>query len=204
MRKNWILLLVVIAALSCNNKKNEPAPGTGNRVKDDYRSGQSNTAAPENNTASWSEADVSAFNEQCRETLKDRPGLVDKLCPCLLEKMQGKYASMAEMDRKSTEEEGKSAAEKCMAELGIRNNKEEENNLSSGGWPESEREAFMTQCVKSAMKKNVSRQTATRYCSCMMENLERVRPDVNELSNMSQQDMERLTAPFTKKCQEGN
>ena len=198
MKKILYLLLAGTLFAACNSKKNDNGGKAGNRPADDYR----NTVGGNENkdeTASWSSADVKSFNEQCLQTLKNNEELAGKLCPCLLEKMEHKYSSMAEMDKNSTEEEGKTAAEDCMKKLNI--SQPSNTDVAEGGsWPDSEREAFMTECVKSAMKNGVTRTKATNYCSCMQENLERMHPDVNELSNLSESRIEEIMKPYKDKC----
>lgn len=77
---------------------------------------------------------------------------------------------------------------------------EQDNTAAALGWPQRERDDFVTECVKSAMKKGVTQARADQYCRCMGENLERLYPDINELASLSAQRLEEVMEPFRKSC----
>ncbi|MEK7225421.1 MAG: hypothetical protein AAB221_07040, partial [Bacteroidota bacterium] len=117
--KKILVLLMAFVAVSCNNNKN--AKNTNNRDKDDYGKNDNRNTDDNNNNKddfspknNWSGSDVKAFNDECLKTVNYNKEVASSFCPCLLEKFQNKYASLAEMDIKGTEEEGKSAGDECM------------------------------------------------------------------------------------------
>ncbi|MEO7923068.1 MAG: hypothetical protein ABIR30_05270 [Chitinophagaceae bacterium] len=64
------------------------------------------------------------------------------------------------------------------------------NYTSSGRWPSSEVNAFITNCVSSAVEGGMDRPLALRYCECMQVKLETLYPDVKEASLLTDADME--------------
>jgi hypothetical protein len=138
------------------------------------------------------------------QTLKNDESLAAKVCPCLLGKMQSKYASLAEMDEKSSEAEGQRIGEECKEELNLGGSKTtDENPINDGdGWPESEKKEFMTSCVREAVSGGNTRPVATRYCQCMMDNLESLYPDINEAAKLSKVQLEKIMNRFKDKCLE--
>lgn len=68
------------------------------------------------------------------------------------------------------------------------------------GWPQQERDNFVTECVKSAMKKGQTAARADQYCRCMGENLERLYPDMNELGKLTEAQVREVMEPFRKSC----
>lgn len=76
----------------------------------------------------------------------------------------------------------------------------EEAGPATMGWPQQERNDFVTECVKSAMKNGVTQARADQYCRCMGENLERLYPDINELGKLTSERLEEVMEPFRKSC----
>jgi hypothetical protein len=61
---------------------------------------------------------------------------------------------------------------------------------STGRWPVSEVNAFVTNCVSSAVGGGMDRPLALRYCECMQVKLETMYPDVKEASLLTDEDMQ--------------
>lgn len=215
MRKLLILLLATTLITSCkNDKKTERRP---DREKDDYRSRDEETKDTgkdadykddntsrdkENNSenkGSWSSEDITSFNQQCLQTLNNNRELSDKFCPCLLSKMQKKYASLSEMDTKSTEEEGRQMGEQCKTELNLTSNNDDRKS-SVSGWPQNERDDFITECVRSAVKNGQRKAVASSYCECMLEKIEALYPDINDAGRLSKSEIERVMMKYRNGC----
>lgn len=196
MKQFLVLFLAASLFISCkdNNKSNRERENE-RREKDDYRD-KTNVSEEESsdkkesfNGDGWSQKDINAFNQQCDQTMAEHNADGSKICPCLLEKMQKRYSSMAEMDQKSTEAEGKKAAEDCMG--GAKGNTEETVNTNSGGgsWTSAESSQFVNSCVSEAVKGGMQRSKAQSYCSCMQEKFETMYPNSADAANVTEEDM---------------
>jgi len=201
MKKILVLLMsLVFFVAACNNKKTGKNQNVNNRDKDDYGKNDNRNTDENNNNKdefnqsnSWSNSDIRSFNEQCLTTVNNNEEIAKSFCPCLLEKFQNKYSSLAEMDRKASEEEGKSVAEECMAL--IKGNNDNNTNVSRG-WPQSEKDAFISNCVTNAMAKGNGRSLAQNYCDCMLNKMETLFPDINDAARLTDEDLE---SPAMKK-----
>lgn len=189
----------VFLMAACNNNKPGKNQNITNREKDDYskndnRATDDNSSTKEdlNQKSSWSDSDIKSFNEKCLETVKNKEELAKTFCPCLLEKFQSKYSSLAEMDNNATEQEGKKAAEECMALI----KGKDDNNDMAGGWPDVERDDFVKNCVKNAMAGGRSRSVAQSYCDCMLNKMESLYPDIQDAGKLTDED---LKTPAMKK-----
>jgi hypothetical protein len=209
MKKILFVLLSLSLLISCKSKKDSGDKKTETREKDDYRTSDDKTPTDEKKpdtktTASWSQADIDNFNSQCLQSLNNDEALAAKVCPCLLGKMQNKYASLADMDQKSSEEEGKRIGEECKEELNLGGGKSPDDNQMSigGGWPESEKKEFMSSCIREAVAGGNTRQLATRYCECMMDKLESLYPDIKKAATLTDQQLERIMNQYKDKCLE--
>lgn len=60
---------------------------------------------------------------------------------------------------------------------------------SKKGWPSSERQTFITECIGTA-KQSMSIDSSRSYCYCMQEKLERKFPDFERASKLSTDDLE--------------
>ena len=189
MKKTLILLLAVGLFVACNNNKDKGMNGNKNTTQgDDYRNGNGNTGDNNNgnnnnntnntnsNNGSWSSADVSSFNAQCLTAVKNDRELARTFCPCLLEKFQNKYSSLAEMDKNSTEAEGTKAATQCKEELGIGDNNNGNTNVNGNdnggaGWTREQEGQWINACETQELVEKMGQKNADTYCTCMMDKL---------------------------------
>ena len=57
------------------------------------------------------------------------------------------------------------------------------------GWPSVERNAFITECIKTA-KAGMSEDSAKSYCYCMLEKIEKKYPTIEEAGKITDADMQ--------------
>lgn len=201
MKKLLILLMVLgFFVAACNNNKTGKNQNSNNREKDDYgkndnRNNDENNSNRDdvNQKSSWSGSDIKSFNAECLTALNNDEEVARIVCPCLLEKFQNKYSSLAEMDKNTTETEGEKLASQCKNEITINS---DNNTNVAGGWPQSERDGFITNCVREAMAKGNSRTVAQNYCDCMLNKMESLFPDINDAAKLTEED---INSPAMKK-----
>ena len=63
------------------------------------------------------------------------------------------------------------------------------NNNSRGSWSSVEVDAFITNCVSSAVNGGMQRTKADSYCNCMQRKLETLYPNVNDAGSLTEEDM---------------
>lgn len=68
------------------------------------------------------------------------------------------------------------------------NNGNTDNN-SRGTWSSVEVDAFITNCVSSAVNGGMQRTKADSYCNCMQRKLETLYPNVNDAGSLTEEDM---------------
>lgn len=213
MKRLFIFLTAISLITACNNNKTKPESGT--KEKDDYLGSESKDKEDKDDkeekvekkntdfaSSSWSAADLQKLEDQCAESFKDQAELGKKICPCLIEKFSKMYSSYAEMDRSTSYEEGKRLGKECRAELEAANN----SNVTSSGsnWPQSEKDDFITSCVRSAMAKGKSRAVSQSYCDCMLNRIESLYPDYNDAARLTENDVNRIIAKYKDGCLEEN
>ncbi len=174
MRKLIIFFLAVSLFAACNNDKGKVNRDDrrSDRETDDYRNKDEDSKDNKDSDSrdKWTAGDESTFNRECEKTLKGKDLTDDQMnsiCSCLLGKFQDKYSSYDELERKSTEEEGKAAGEACMA--GITKTSEDDN---SGSWSRSDKQQWMDVCDQS-VGASMGKEKKTEYCSCVLEQLEK-------------------------------
>jgi hypothetical protein len=209
MKKALILLLSIGLFAACNSNKDKGMNDKKNTTQgDDYRNNDGNNTGDNNNNngnnnngnnsfntgGSWSSADIRSFNAQCLQELNNNQQIAGKFCPCFLEKCQAKYATYDEMNKNSTEAEGKIMATQCKEELGLDdNNNGNTNNTNTnntgGGWTQAERSSFVNSCVQNAVASGLTSKLAQSYCSCMQQNLEAALPNSADAAKLTEADM---------------
>jgi hypothetical protein len=207
MKRLLLLLLVTGLLISCKDKA-KTGTGTTNHEKDDYLGSETKEKETREETkstdftssgSSWTAADLLKLENQCAESFKDEPAAGKIMCPCLIEKFTKLYSSYAEMDSKTSYDEGKRLGLQCKEELGVNGN----SNVSSGaGWPQSERDGFISSCVTNAMKQGRSRAVSQSYCDCMLDKMESLYPDINDASRLTDAQVDRIIAKYRDGCLE--
>lgn len=71
---------------------------------------------------------------------------------------------------------------------------------NSDGWPQSERDGFMTNCVREAVKAGRSQSVSQNYCDCMLGKIEGMYPDINQAAKLNDADIKRITDKFAAGC----
>ncbi len=189
MKKIFILLVSIgLFAASCNNNKKGNDENKNNREKDDYSKNENGNKDDNKDdfktTSNWSAADISSFNAQCLTTVNNNEEVAKDFCPCLLEKFQAKYSSLAEMDRNGTEEEGKKAGEECMTAIkGI-----DDNSHTASSWSVSDESQWMKACTTPLIK-SLGEERATNYCSCVMDRLKELYSSYDEANTKGTKQM---------------
>ncbi len=81
------------------------------------------------------------------------------------------------------------------------NNKtDNDTNFSGGGWPQNEKDSFISSCVREAMKGGRSREVASSYCQCMMEKMEAEYPDINKAAKRTNDEIEKVMMKYRDGC----
>ena len=71
------------------------------------------------------------------------------------------------------------------------NSSNNDNNTTSSGssWSSAEVDAFVTNCVSSAVGGGMQQSKASSYCTCMQRKLETLYPNVNDAGKLTEEDM---------------
>ncbi|HRF17172.1 MAG TPA: hypothetical protein PK977_03355, partial [Chitinophagaceae bacterium] len=72
--------------------------------------------------------------------------------------------------------------------------------FSGSGWPQSEKDSFISSCVREAMKGGRSREVASSYCQCMMEKMEAEYPDINKAAKLTNDEIEKVMMKYRDGC----
>ncbi len=70
----------------------------------------------------------------------------------------------------------------------------------SEGWPQTERDAFTTNCVSAAVKAGKSRSVSQKYCDCMLGKIEGMYPDIKDAAKLSDEEVNRITTKYAPGC----
>lgn len=180
---------------ACNNNKTGKNQNLNNRDKDDYGKNENNNNDDENKTndntgnTGWSGMDKNKFIKECVASFDESQGdLANKICPCVLQKMEKEFTSYNEAETKGGEAASNRIAVQCKDE--IVGKTDNTNNNVATGWPQAEKDAFISNCVTTAMSKGTSRSVSQNYCDCMLNKMERLIPDINDVAKLTQEDME--------------
>ena len=108
---------------------------------------------------------------------------------CNNNKAGKKNSGNREKDDYSKSENGDLKAEKKTEEK-TGNDVNDNTNTRTGGWPQAERDGFITNCVQEAIAKGSSRLVAQNYCDCMLNKMEILYPDIQDLAGFKDEDFE--------------
>jgi hypothetical protein len=199
MKKLLVLLMsFVFIIAACNDNKTAKNQNPNNRDKDDYgKTDNTNNTnnADENKTtdnfgnSSWTETDKNKFLKECAASFDESQGdLPNKICPCVLQKMEKEFTSYSEADSKGGEAAGQRIALQCKDE--IVGKTDNTNTHVAGGWPQVEKTAFITNCVTNATAGGkISRTVAQNYCDCMLNKMETLYPDIQDAGKLTEEEM---------------
>lgn len=176
MKQLLILLLTITLFTACNNNKGPRGLNGGG----------------------WSAAEKQKGLKMCMDEVagKVNDDLAKKYCSCVLEKAMEKYPTYAAADA-GTEEDGMKLAQACAGTLqngGNLGGQEEGMNEgggekkgglfgSGGGWSNSDKQRFMTECVPSAVNSGVDQQTANTFCDCTFKKIQKLYKSYDEAQN---------------------
>jgi hypothetical protein len=211
MKKLLILLMSFSLFMACNNDKPKYDRDDRNadyREKDDYR--KDDNTKDEYSSDGWSEKDRSKFIRDCLSESGDDNPQAKKICSCILEKLEKKYASLSEGDRKGGEAEGKRMATQCLEEIGGSDRNDEDNDRTNedndrtdyddgggGDWTRKDENKFVSECADEAAK-TVGETRANQYCSCMLQKAKKMYSSYSEadrkLAGMSKEQIQRMAA----------
>ena len=109
-----------------------------------------------------------------------------QVCDCILSKIEGEYASLAEADRMGGEAAGARISQQCIQEIagGDYNGGDDYNNGGDdneggdddgynnrggggGNWTAAQTKEFVKSCVGDAKRNGLGAQQASSYCECM-------------------------------------
>ncbi len=75
-----------------------------------------------------------------------------------------------------------------------------EPTTTATGWPEKDRNDFLTSCVDEAVKNINDRTVASTYCSCMLSKLEAEYPDVNKAASLTTDEVTAVMQKYRDGC----
>ena len=210
MKKIFLLLLAFgFFVAACNNNKAGKNQNVNNRDKDDYGKNDNRDNDEKKNdentgNSGWTEKDKNFFIKDCKSSFENNnQELADRICPCVLEKMEKEFASMNEAETKGGEAASNRIALQCKDEI-IGNNGNN-NNSMAGGWSSNDINEFVSNCVSTAVKAGMTQELSQKYCSCMQQKLEQMYPDPKDAGNITEEQMSTpsMTA-MAKGCLTGN
>jgi hypothetical protein len=202
MKKLLILLMVPgFFVAACNNNKTVKNKNSSSQEKDDYGKTDSRDNADENKTtensgnSSWTETDRNKLLRECVESFDASQGdIANKICPCMLGKLEKEFTSYKEAETKGGEAASNRIALQCKEE--VVGNTDNTNNTVASNWPQSEKDSFISNCVTNAMAKGRSRPASQNYCECMLNKMETLFPDINDAAKLTDED---IKSPEMKK-----
>lgn len=211
MKKLLVLLMAfTFFVVSCNNNKTAKNQNTNNRDKDDYGKNDNVNNADENKTndnsgnGSWTETDKNKFLKECVGLFDEsQASLANKICPCVLEKMEKEFTSYSEADSKGGEAAGQRITLQCKEQI-IGNNGNNNNSVASS-WSSNDITEFINNCVSTAVQGGMSQELSQKYCSCMQQKFEQMFPDPKDVGNITEEQMNSPSmTEIAKKCLNGN
>ena len=95
--------------------------------------------------------------------------------------------------------------EKKNDENTLNNGNDNNSNSMTSGWTSSDINIFVTNCVSTAVQGGMSQELSQKYCSCMAQKFEKMFPNPNDVTNVTEEQMNSpsMTA-MAKECLTGN
>lgn len=180
MKKLLVLLMaLVFFVAACNNNKNGKNQNVNNREKDDYgKMDNRNNDNANSGNSGWTGSDENRFLKECVASFEEgQENLANKICPCVLGKMEKEFSSYSEADTKGGETASKRIALQCKDEI-VGNN---ENNNTGNNWSKSDESQWMSSCT-SPLIESMGEQKANNYCSCIMDKLKEIFSSFEEVN----------------------
>jgi hypothetical protein len=168
------------------NANNNNGNGYGGGVLGGVNNNNNNNAG---GNGTWSKEDEDKWMNICATNPNNK-----ELCSCVLQKLEGKYASYEEMNTKGTSEEGQQLGLQCKEELngnGFNNNNNDNNTTITGGnWTREQHQQFVQGCSISAQQQQgMTAQEANSYCDCITTKIEQ-KYTFEQASNLTPHDLQ--------------
>jgi len=186
MRKFLLLFLAAgLITFSCNNNKEKSSGKKGE--KDNYLNGKEgdngdSEDSDNGNSSQWSSGDIRKFNSECAKGMENEgigQDLIDKICPCVLEKVSNRWSSFAKADETGNTSAIAKMTEDCVSELGLGNNSN--TNNSGGGWSSADIRKFQRECKEQLAGEGLDENTAAAVCDCLLGKVQRRYADYAEM-----------------------
>lgn len=204
MRKLLLFFLAAsLIAFSCNNNKEKSSGKKGE--KDNYLNGkegdnEDSEDSDNDNSSQWSSGDIRKFNSECAKGMENEgigQDLIDKICPCVLEKVSNRWSSFAKADETGNTSAIAKMTEDCVSELGLgnKNNANTGDDDNSGSWSASDERLWMSQCRQETQQLDAGTQTS--YCSCVLEKL---KGKFSGMDDLNRRGTEQMGINLGKQC----
>lgn len=129
----------------------------------------------------WPSSERYAFITECIKEARSGMSLDTArfYCYCMQETVEAKYPDVNEAAKLSSEELATPAWQKLVKEC------------LYGYWSGEERDAFLTNCIESAMSEGsgLTKEKATSYCECMLYKIEKKYPNPLDAGNITDETM---------------
>jgi hypothetical protein len=196
MKKTLVLFMAFGFLVSaCNNNKNGKTQNTNNREKDDYGKNENVNTGDEHKTnentgnTGWAASDKSKFLKVCVESFDATQGtLANQICPCVLGKLEKKYASYTDADTPAGEADLKTMALQCKEEISP-NTGDNNNNHTATQWSASDEDKWMQTCSLPSLVKSFGESKTNNYCRCVLGKLEEIYSSYDDMNRRGTTEM---------------
>lgn len=186
MKRMFIVLLSLSLLTACNNNPLVKKDKMENDDRDRDRDRDDNEDEDDiKEQSSWTKSDRNKFMDDCTTG-----GGTEQLCSCVLGKIEARYASLDEANRKGGEEMGKKLATECLNDNGgdddynyNKGNSKDDNygddddddndNRGGGSWTTADEQAFLNTCFRNATNAGADEQTSKSHCNCVLKKVEK-------------------------------
>ena len=68
------------------------------------------------------------------------------------------------------------------------------------GWPQKDKDDFLTSCISEAVKASDNRPLSETYCECMLSKMEMKYPDVNKAATLTDDEIQQVMMEYRDGC----
>ena len=79
-----------------------------------------------------------------------------------------------------------------------------DNDNTTTGWPQKDRDDFLTSCISEAVKASDNRPLSETYCECMLGKIEAQYPDVQKAGELTESEIQDFLAKYKDGCLGGH
>jgi hypothetical protein len=167
MKKISVLSILLFTIMACNNQ---------------------------NRTAGWTSKEEDNWLKLCTDEVGTNHPNPKEYCSCVLGKIEKKYKTYAEANRKGTVEEGRQMGLECIGNgaksnndngnPGNKNDSNGDNNSMNTGrsWSDTDKEKWTQQCFQSLSKQSWNEKAKQNYCDCVRQKLEQRYANFDEMN----------------------